>query len=147
MIQYASKVERIFHELDTKGNGKITSEELKVWCMAAPAAGITNDDQVTELLKKMGADQNGSIGYYEFLAAVLWLPRKESIPPKLFEKAFKAFDKDKDGVISVEDFNHALNGSRQTWKSRLCSNNEAELISIFKDADKDLDEKIKFEEF
>lgn len=84
-----------FAALDKNADGVLTVNEIQ---QGLEQCGIHGDD-VTEVLKELDTDGNGKIDYTEFIAA--------SLDQRIYEKesacqnAFRVFDLDRDGKISV----------------------------------------------
>ena len=65
------------------------------------------DEEVEEMFNKVDTDKSGIIDYSEFVVAAMSQQRLLS-KKKLFQ-AFRMFDKDSGGSISIEEIKNALN--------------------------------------
>lgn len=91
------KLKEAFIALDVNNDGFLSLDELKNGC-----AKIKEFDlNIEELFKSIDSDKSGAINYTEFLAATIeqQVYHKEE---KLLQ-AFKLFDHDKSGKISVKE--------------------------------------------
>ncbi len=83
-------------------------------------------------------DGNGTIDYNEFITSAI---NKEKVLSKQnLELAFKTFDKDKSGKISIEEIGQIFNQTR-------AGVDKAVFEGMIKDADKNGDGEISFDEF
>lgn len=86
----------IFTTLDKNNDGTLTYDEIKEGCIK-----LNSDLNLKEIFANLDTDRSGAINYTEFLAATidksLYLKNE-----RLFE-AFKNFDKDGSGKISVKE--------------------------------------------
>ncbi|PWA47883.1 Calcium-dependent protein kinase 3 [Artemisia annua] len=97
-------LKEMFKSMDTDNSGTITYEELKA---GLPKLGTKlSESEVRQLMEAADVDGNGRIDYIEFISATMHLNRVER-EDHLY-KAFKYFDKDKSGYITVEELEHAL---------------------------------------
>jgi Ca2+-binding EF-hand superfamily protein len=105
-----TEMERIFRTLDHSGLGKLSKEDIK----QAHAKYMEDEKDVEELTKgelKELFEQvdflgDETIDYSEFLVAAL--PQETLLTEANVRKAFQAFDKDGDEVISAEDLKQVL---------------------------------------
>lgn len=106
-----SQLNDIFIAMDTNEDGFITFEELE----SAFKKLNVNDVNLKEIFNEMDVDKTGLIKYTEFLAATIdevSFLKEES----LFE-AFRMFDEDKSGKISVEEIAQAVNTKKEDFES------------------------------
>ena len=128
-------LKKIFEAFDKKKDGQISFDELRQGLVQLKSAHI-NENEIFELFKTIDADKNGKIDYTEFLASTL---QKQNYLKKerLFE-AFCALDKDNSGNITKRELMEILKGEK---------NQEKEIESYIKAADKNGDGEINYKEF
>jgi len=127
-----------FQSLDENGDGLLTSAEMRDGLEKAGLKDIPADLQ--DIMKNVDADGSGVIDYTEFLAATL--DKKLYMAEDMCWRAFGVFDQNGDGKISVKELQEVLKDSEV---SNLVGNQSAH--DIMKQADKDGDGTIEFEEF
>lgn len=128
---------KVFRSIDADGDGIITKEEL-MQAMNSDYLDleVLNKD-VNGLMRAIDLDNSGAIDYTEFIKACIdW---KEQLSTKNLLKAFRAFDTDKSGKISVEEITDILGSGGEAERSIM--NN---IISKY---DANDDGEIDFEEF
>jgi len=127
-----------FTALDANGDGLLSLNELKA---GIERAGIRRTDSyLQDLLEGMDTDGSGVIDYTEFLAAAL--DKRSYLSEQACLTAFKVFDLDGDGRISLDELRQVLDS--QQAGDGLDAGRAAELI---RDVDKDGDGTIDFKEF
>ena len=92
-----------FVDLDTNSDGTLTIAEIKA---GLDAAGVALPPDFETLVKGMDSDGSGCVDYVEFLAATL--DRKTYMQRDVCWRAFRMFDRDGDGKISVAEFEEIL---------------------------------------
>ncbi|CAG9328081.1 unnamed protein product [Blepharisma stoltei] len=126
---------KIFVALDKNGDGKLSINELKHGFMVRGLLSIFNVD---EILEHCDSNENGYIDYNEFLTAALnW---KKALSQERLETAFRAYDKDKNGKISVDEIKEFLGESSKEVSDGIWQ-------QIFKQADLNNDGVLDLEEF
>merc|ERR1719188_857891 len=127
-----------FTALDANGDGLLTLGELK---NGLDRAGFkkTNSD-LQWILEGVDADGSGVIDYSEFLAAAL--DRKLYLSEQACWTAFKVFDLDGDGRISLDELKKVLDN--EDVEEALGQDNA---MSLLKDVDQNGDGTIDFKEF
>lgn len=131
------KLHEIFSALDKNADGVLTIGEV--------SAGLANmnvkhGDEIIEILEELDTDGNGTIDYTEFIAA--------SIDHKLYEQeavckaAFRVFDLDGDGKITIEEMRKVLemNFVQEEFTHEM-------IEEMVKEVDTNNDGMIDFEEF
>ncbi|CAG9324084.1 CDPK1_39 [Blepharisma stoltei] len=126
------EIRKAFIALDDNGDGKLSPEEIRAGCLS-----LNLGADVEEILAHCDADGNGYIDYTEFVTATLdW---KKVLSQEKLEAAFKAYDTDNSGTISIDEFKAFLGGNEgvedSVWKQ------------IFDEADSNGDGVIDLEEF
>eukprot|EP00092_Neocalanus_flemingeri_P014501 GFUD01015646.1.p1 GENE.GFUD01015646.1~~GFUD01015646.1.p1 ORF type:complete len:150 (+),score=72.23 GFUD01015646.1:47-496(+) len=89
-----------FDEFDTDGSGAISSKEL-LGVMRAMGQNPT-EDELLNLVMEVDMDGNGTIEFDEFLDMMKKKASEVDEEAELKE-AFKIFDRDKDGFISMKE--------------------------------------------
>ncbi|XP_057478166.1 calcium-dependent protein kinase 1-like [Actinidia eriantha] len=128
-------LKEMFKSIDTDNSGTITLEEMKA---GLPKLGtILSDSEVRQLMEAADVDGNGTIDYIEFITATMHMNRMER-EDHLYT-AFKYFDEDNSGYITMEELEQALKkynmGDEQTIKE------------ILAEVDTDHDGRINYDEF
>lgn len=132
--QQIEDLRKAFIRIDKNGDGHLSPNELRLGY-----ENITLSSQVSleDILKNCDSDLNGMIDYNEFITATInW---HKQLSQKTLECAFRAYDKDKNGTISVEEIRQFLGGDEREM--------DAIWIKILKDADINGDGVIDLEEF
>jgi len=137
------KLREQFNTMDKNGDGELTLEELKAGCREA---GIMQSEDINKLFSSIDSDHNGSISYTEFLAATI--DQKTYMKRETFWEAFRVFDLDGNGKITVAEFSQIMqnDGAAAEFPKDLAVNRE-QLTQMFKEADADGDGEIDFNEF
>lgn len=94
----------IFTALDTNGDGLLTTEELQSGLERAGLGKAAED--LHAICDGVDTDGSGVIDYTEFLAAAL--DKRSYLSEQACRTAFKVFDLDGDGKISVEELRALL---------------------------------------
>lgn len=126
-------VREMFFELDLSGTGFITIGELKTGLRRLGT--VLPDSQLQLIMEAADVDQDGRVDYDEFIHATVRISRSDE--EKNIKKAFKHFDKDRDGYITQSELVAAL-------KKR---NDAGEIAEIIAGTDKNQDGLIDFEEY
>merc|ERR1719347_2390605 len=129
--------QEIFSFFDRDGGGSISSVELGQ--VMRTFGWNPTEMELQELINEIDQDGNGSISFNEFV----WLMTREIHDADIEEEireAFRVFDKEGHGFISVPDLTHVL----QTLGEKLAPDETQELMS---EADLDGDGNINYEEF
>jgi len=124
----------IFVALDANGDGTLTLVEMKNGLEKAQLKEIPPDLQA--IMEDIDTSGNGQIDYTEFLASTI--DTQKHIKADVCWQAFRAFDKNGDGVISLEELKEVI---RDGDVKALASN------ELMAEVDKSGDGKIDFEEF
>jgi Ca2+-binding EF-hand superfamily protein len=119
------ELKKIFFAFDKNGDGKLSKEEF--------VTGLTNnnnnlnsllkeDNNIKGLLKNIDQDNNGYIGFEEFLIASI--NKEKILTEKNLKMAFNVFDRDKSGGISQNELKYILgeynvNAKEHLWKKMI----------------------------
>lgn len=128
-----SKLKEVFQQFDKNGDGVLERSELLEGYTRLGKSKEQAAKIVDQIMKKIDINNNGTIDYSEFLMANL---RHEDITSsEKLKEAFKIFDKDGDGQITVAEIKEVLGGSDEM------------VAEIVRSADLDGDGQISFPEF
>lgn len=123
----------IFQEIDKNGDGKLSKEEIE---QGYSNFGREIDLDIVEIMERCDTDGNGYLDYTEFLtAAVNW---QKLLSNDRLATAFKVYDKNGDGKISLNELAETLSNSGV---------DQVTLTDMIRLADKNGDGEIDFEEF
>jgi len=101
---------RLFKDLDSNGDGKLTRDELiKGYAKAYEFMSKEQiEAKVTAILESIDTDNSGTIDFTEYLVAAM---RKEmDLSKNKIKAAFEAFDIDGDGEITKQEFMSVIKG-------------------------------------
>jgi len=98
----------LFQKVDVDHVGTITAERLRQVLSKAPPSPTKGSGWVDEVARALDSERKGEIDYTEFMAAVM----DHSIEDRrdLAMAAFKAFDLDNDGVVTLQELQYVLEG-------------------------------------
>ena len=142
------ELKRVFATFDKNSDGFITKQELKESLKNIRV--FMSDEEVEEMVKKVDANGDGLIDFSEFCL----LCQGQSVmngggeagsevdQEEELKEAFDVFDKDKDGLISVEELGVVLSslGLREGNRVEACK-------EMVKKVDKDGDGMVNFDKF
>jgi calcium-dependent protein kinase len=127
-----------FQALDNNGDGLLTSVEMRDGLAKCGLKEVPTDLQA--ILQDVDADGSGVIDYTEFLAATL--DKKLYLQEQQCWSAFRVFDRNGDGRISLEELKHVLNSGDV---SDAFAGQDME--ALMKEVDTSGDGEIDFDEF
>ena len=130
---------KLFNQIDKNGDGKITKVELFKG-LSERFKSQTLEKDVDEIYKNLDMDNNGYIGYEEFVRAAI--SKEYFIKDNILRFAFRYFDKDDSGEITLDEIEQLFCQNIQN-KKYVHDN----LKSIIQEVDRNSDDKINFEEF
>jgi calcium-dependent protein kinase len=129
----------MFMALDNNGDGLLTAAEMKEGLAKAGLKDIPADLQA--ILEDVDADGSGVIDYTEFLAATL--DKKLYFQEDVCWSAFRLFDRNGDGKISMEELKTVLNEGGNDIADAIGK----DLQAIINEVDANGDGQIDFQEF
>jgi Ca2+-binding EF-hand superfamily protein len=97
-------LKQLFSNSDTDGDGVLSADELKTMVANGPSDGPSADD----LLNRLDADGDGSIGQSEFLAGAPDKGGQTSQATSATDELFSKLDTDGDGSISKSELEGSL---------------------------------------
>ena len=137
-LEQVSDASKLFAQLDVNGNGKITKKELFLG-LSSLIDSEDSEKSSDEIFANLDIDNNNYISYEEFIRAAI--DKEIFLKDDILEFAFKYFDKDNSGEITIEELEMVFKGN---IKSSDC---QKELENILKEVDSNNDKVIDFEEF
>jgi len=98
-----------------------------------------NEKEVGQMIAEVDNDGSGEIDFAEF-CTLMARQMEKSDPEYEYKKAFKIFDKKKDGVICEAELKHVMNNLGEDMV-------DSEIHDMMKEADIDGDGKLTYDEF
>jgi len=138
--KHLKDIHQVFKEMDKDANGVLSVEEVT---QGLKGMGSDTSD-VAKLFEQLDSDGSHTVDYTEFCAAAL--DEKASNQRDVIWAAFKTFDLDNSGDISVQNLSKILDSAdvKNTWSAEVCAEVGAEIVSKF---DRQGDGKIDFAEW
>ena len=130
---------KLFNQMDKSGDGKITKAEL-IKGLSERYKSKTLEQDVEEIYKNLDMDNNGYIGYEEFVRAAV--SKEYFVKDNVLRFAFRYFDKDDSGAITFDEIEELFTQSIPD-KNKV----HETLRAIIQEVDRNNDDKITFEEF
>ena len=130
---------KLFNQMDKSGDGKITKAEL-LKGLSERYKSKTLEKDVDEIYKNLDMDNNGYIGYEEFVRAAV--SKDMFVRDNVLRFAFRYFDKDDSGEITFDEIEELFTQSIPDKKKV-----HETLEGIIREVDQDNDNRINFEEF
>jgi len=130
------QIDRVFRAMDINGDGKLSKDEIKSG-YGEYFGRTLNDTEVDEMFDKVDADGSGEIEYSEFVVATM--NEKNLLSNNKLQSAFKMFDKDGGGSISIDEIKQVLSFGQNL--------DEDVVKKIIDQVDADGDGEISFDEF
>ncbi|XP_022989374.1 calcium-dependent protein kinase 26-like [Cucurbita maxima] len=124
----------MFTAMDTDNSGAITFDELKAGLRRY--GSTLKDIEIRDLMDAADIDNSGTIDYGEFIAATIHLNKLER--EEHLVAAFRYFDKDGSGYITVDELQQACAEHNMT---------DAYLEDVIREVDQDNDGRIDYGEF
>ena len=130
---------KLFNQIDHSGDGKISKAELYKG-ISALYQSPTLEKDIEQIYKNLDMDNNGYIGYEEFVRGAV--NKEYFVQPNVLKFAFKYFDKDNSQEITFDEI-EKLFAQSVSDKSKVHDT----LNAIIKEVDVNSDKKINFREF
>ena len=134
--QEKEQIDKVFRAMDLNGDGKLQKDEIKQGYAEYFGRQLT-DQEIDEMFEKVDADGSGEIEYSEFVVATL--NEKNLLSNNKLQTAFKMFDKDGGGSISIEEIKQVLSFGQTL--------DEDMVAQIIKQVDANGDGEISYDEF
>ena len=99
--------------MDTGGTGQLTKEEFQKKLVELYGEN-DGKELANNIFSNLDLDGSGKISYDEFLSAMI--SSKKVVTEERLEKAFKMFDKDNSGKLSVNEIKAVFGGTEAQWK-------------------------------
>lgn len=122
--------------MDLNGDGRLSKDEIRAGYNEYFGRSI-GEKEINKIFEKCDADGSGGIEYSEFVVATM--NEKKILSNNKLKQAFKMFDKDDGGTISVDEVREVL-----SFGGHL---DEKVVKKILKSIDKDGNGEIDFDEF
>jgi calcium-dependent protein kinase len=129
-------LKKLFFELDVKGVGVITKEELYKGMEECFGDKITREE-VNQTFSNIDYDNNGTISFDEFLKAAI--DKKKILTEEKLKAAFSLFDRNGDGDIEAKELKEVIGDENNT--------EDNVWMQMIKEVDLDGNGVIDFEEF
>jgi calcium-dependent protein kinase len=130
---------KLFNLMDVSGDGKINQKEL-LQGLKQQIQSDTLEEDVAKIYKNLDMDNNGYIGYEEFVRAAV--SKEYFVKDNVLRFAFRYFDKDDSGEITFDEIEELFTQSIPDKKKV-----HETLKTIIQEVDRNNDDKITFEEF
>ena len=134
--EQTSQLRDVFRTLDRNGDGRLSKDEL-ILAYRHQNTEEQTVEIVENVMKKVDVDKNGYIDYSEFIAASINF--QTLISRANLEQAFRVFDKDGSGKISVTELKEIMGGEQQM--------SDSVWEQIVKEVDQNSDGEIDLKEF
>ena len=142
-IEQCNEASKLFNKIDVNGDGKIEKNELidglaVYWRLPRDEM----EREVDIIFENIDTDHNGYIEYEEFVRAAV--NQEYFLTDKYLKFAFKYFDRDNSGDISLEEIQRRF---MQNTKNAKDPRVEAEIKKIFDEIDLDHNGTVSYDEF
>jgi len=136
-------IHQVFREMDVNGDGVLSVEEVSNGIKKISGEAV-DTSKLTEIFSRMDLDGSQTIDYTEFCAA--GLDEKTSTQDDMIWAAFKTFDLDNSGFVTIDNLKTILDSAdmKDVWSSTVCTEVGKEIVDKF---DADGDGKISFEDW
>ena len=121
------ELQALFKEFDLKKTGEISKEIF--YQKLIELYGENEGKEICDkIFQRLDLDGSGEISYDEFLSAMI--DGKKVLTEDRLEKAFKMFDKDGNGLLSIAEIIEVFGGDESYWRKiieEVDSNNDGEV--------------------
>ena len=131
-----------FDMIDTTNSGVISIDQIRK--LLKKFGQSVSREEVRDMIKDLDNDNSGTLTFEEFISLMTkqTIEEKIDVVEKIDDediviKAFRTFDSDNDGIISIDDFRFILTKIAQKW-----SDQEAD--EVFKMCELNKDGKLEF---
>ena len=130
---------KLFNQIDKSGDGKITKDELYMGLSQRYKSQTLKSD-VEQIYNNLDMDNNGYIGYEEFVRASV--SKEYFVKDNVLRYAFRYFDKDGSGEITLDEI-------KELFSQNISDKNKVDetLRKIIGEVDNNNDGRISFHEF
>jgi len=137
-------IHRVFRDMDKNSDGTLSLEELKDGFEKIFGKDSEEVQDCLQLFETLDIDGSQSIDYTEFCAA--GLGEKQTTQDDVIWAAFKTFDLDNAGFITVSNLKEILDSAdvKDAWSADVCQEVAQEIIKKYDD---DADGKIDFDDW
>ena len=104
----------LFKSMDISGTGQLSKDEFCNKLMELYGE-LVGKNIASDIFNNLDLDGSGKISYDEFLSAMI--NTKKVVTEERLEKAFKMFDKDNSGKLSVKEIKAVFGGTEEQWKN------------------------------
>jgi len=122
---------------DKDGDGSISTKELGT--VMRSLGQILTEDTLNQMIEEVDIDKSGTIDFREFLGLMEKKLRENDTEDELLE-AFRVFDRDGKGYISVKEYKYILASSGENLM-------EEEIDNLVSQIDSNNDGYIDYEDF
>jgi len=126
-----------FQIFDKDGDGSITTKELGT--VMRSLGQTPSEETLKQMIKEVDVDGSGTIDFIEFLGLMEKKLRDNDTEEDLID-AFRVFDRDANGVISLQELKFVMTSSGERLK-------EEEIDDLIREADINGDGFIDYEDF
>ena len=130
---------KLFNKIDLNDNGQITLDDLHVGLSIILENDNLKDDDFVEIFANLDTNNDNYLGYEDFVRGVY--DKNKLLDDKILEYAFKHFDKDNKGVITMKEIGNIFRGH-----IKFGDINEG-IKKIIAEVGKDENGEINYEEF
>lgn len=142
--KHLKDIHQVFRKMDANGDGVLSFQEISKGFKELFGKDAPEEEYLRKLFNNMDVDGSESIDYTEFCAA--GLDEKMSEQDDVIWAAFKTFDIDNSGKISIDNLRRLLDSAdiKDAWSAEVCADVGKEIVEKF---DKDGDGEICFEDW
>lgn len=137
-LENTTEIGKVFERFDANSDGKISAGELAGVLEALGSA--TSAEEVDRMMREIDADRDGHISLEEFAAFCNGSADPYESAEKELREAFKLYDQDHDGKISVAELHQILSRLGESFSEHDCA-------GMIKSVDADGDGFVNFQEF
>ena len=127
-----NELKELFKSMDVSGTGQLTKDEFRKKLVELYGENDGNE-MSNSIFNSLDMDGSGQISYDEFLSAMI--NSQKVVTEERLKKAFRMFDKDNSGKLSVKEIKNVFGGTENQWKQ------------VINEIDLNNDGEVDFEEF